>query len=167
LYSQEYYRAVLAHLNPGGVMMEWIPYDQTVDEFKAHVRTFHSVFEHDILVFGPGESGMYMFGSAQPLEFTPDNVRSILSRPGIVADVASSPLAPTTSLDVDTWTGVIMGQVWIQGDKVAKFAGDAPLITDDRPYTEYYLVRQTLSRLFGPRSPKMGQSTLQAATPAG
>src|SRR5207247_479472 len=36
----EFYQATKARLNPGGVMMQWVPYGQTLDEFKAHVRTF-------------------------------------------------------------------------------------------------------------------------------
>ena len=38
--SLEYYQAGHAHLNPGGIMMQWTPYGATVDEFKAHIRTF-------------------------------------------------------------------------------------------------------------------------------
>ena len=155
------------HLNPGGVMMEWMPYDQSVDEFRAHAQTFHSVFANDIFVFGPAGFGVYMLGSEAPLEFTVENVRSILSRPGVTADLASAPDAPIASLDPQAWTDLIMAQIWIKGDQVQKFAGDAPLITDDRPYTEYYLVRETLANLFGPRSPRMGRESLKAATPAG
>jgi spermidine synthase len=167
LYSQEFYRAVKAHLNPGGVMMEWMPYDQSVDEFRAHAQTFHSVFANDIFVFGPAGFGVYMLGSEAPLEFTVENVRSILSRPGVTADLASAPDAPIASLDPQAWTDLIMAQIWIKGGQVQKFAGDAPLITDDRPYTEYYLVRETLASLFGPRSPRMSRESLKAATPAG
>jgi spermidine synthase len=42
--SREYYVAGRERLSPGGVMMQWVPYGQTLDEFKAHVRTFASVF---------------------------------------------------------------------------------------------------------------------------
>ena len=166
LYSQEYYRAIRDHLNPGGVMMEWIPYDQTVDEFRAHVRTFRSVFEHDILVFGPGHSGMYMFGSEQPLEFRPDVVDEILSRPGVIDDLVTAPHAPTASREVADWATVVQDEIWLEGDRVAEFAGDAPLITDDRPYTEYYLVRKVLAKLSGQSSPRMNQTSLMALTPA-
>jgi hypothetical protein len=107
-----------------------------------------------------------MLGSEAPVAFDVDNVRAILSRPGVLADLASAPEAPIASLDPQAWTDLIMAQIWIQGDKVQKFAGDAPLITDDRPYTEYYLVRKALARLFGPHSPKMSRESLKAATPA-
>src|SRR5258706_14088054 len=52
--SREFYTAAKARLNPGGVMMQWIPYGSTLDEFKAHVRTFRDVFPHVIVAFGSG-----------------------------------------------------------------------------------------------------------------
>ena len=42
--SLEYYQAGQARLNPGGVMMQWVPYGATIDEFLAHIRTFRAVF---------------------------------------------------------------------------------------------------------------------------
>ena len=69
--SLEFYQAAKARLNPGGVMMQWIPYGQTLDEFKDHVRTYASVFPHVIIVFGPGGNGLYMLGSNDPISFDP------------------------------------------------------------------------------------------------
>jgi len=68
-----------------------------------------------------------------------------------MADLAAAPDSSIKTEDLSAWTNLVMGQIWIQGDQVAKFAGNAPIITDDRPYTEYYLVRKALARLFGPR----------------
>ena len=62
--SLEFYQAAHARLNPGGVMMQWVPYGQTLDEFKAHVRTYNDVFPHVIIAFGPGGYGFFMLGSA-------------------------------------------------------------------------------------------------------
>ena len=166
LYSQGFYQAIEAHLNAGGVMMEWIPYDMNLDEFRAHVQTFHSVFADVVIVLGPGRNGVFMLGSDAPLAFTADNARSILSRPGVMADLAAAPDSSIKTEDLSAWTNLVMGQIWIQGDQVAKFAGNAPIITDDRPYTEYYLVRKALARLFGPAPVRMSLASLLDATPA-
>ena len=83
--SLEFYQAAKARLNPGGVMMQWIPYGQTIDEFKAHVRTYAAVFPHVIIAFGPGGYGMFMLGSDQPT----------LLRPG------SDPVRPEPARDRD------------------------------------------------------------------
>ena len=52
--SREYYQAGHDHLTPGGIMMEWVPYGQTIEEFKTHVRAFTSVFPNVTTIFGPG-----------------------------------------------------------------------------------------------------------------
>ena len=48
-------------------MMQWVPYGQTLDEFKAHVRTFRAVFPNVIVAQGPGGYGFFMLGSDQPI----------------------------------------------------------------------------------------------------
>ncbi len=96
--SLEFYQAAKARLNPGGVMMQWIPYGQTIDEFKAHVRTYAAVFPHVIIAFGPGGAGTYMLGSNDPISFTPEAIQSVLSRPGVVQDISSTANAPEYTL---------------------------------------------------------------------
>jgi hypothetical protein len=49
---------------------------------------------------------------------------------------------------------------WISGEAVDKFVGDGPLITDDRPLPEYFLLR----RAFGPPSPAVNRGILLEMT---
>ena len=158
--SLEFYQAAKARLNPGGVMMQWIPYGQTIDEFKAHVRTYAAVFPHVIIAFGPGGAGTYMLGSNDPISFTPEAIQSVLSRPGVVQDISSTANAPQH--DLAGWAALIPQLVWIQGDQVTKFAGDGPMVTDDHPLPEYFLLRH----LFGPPSPRVTPKLLLSLTPA-
>ena len=72
--SREYYAAGKARLNPGGVMMQWVPWGQTLDEFLAHVRSFRAVYPEVLIAFGPGGYGLFMLGSDQPIAFDPANV---------------------------------------------------------------------------------------------
>ena len=157
--SREFYQAAKARLNPGGVMMQWVPYGQTIDEFKAHVRTYRSVFPHVIVAFGPGQYGLYMLGSDQPLAFDPAAIQQVLSRPGVVQDLSSAFDSPKH--DLSGWASLIPQLVWIQGDQVAAFAGRGPLVTDDHPLPEYFLLRD----LFGPKSPQMTRELLQSLIP--
>jgi len=46
---------------------------------------------------------------------------------------------------VEGWVRVIARQTWLTGDAVRQTAGPGPLITDDHPRPEYFLLR----RLFG------------------
>ncbi|HZM73600.1 MAG TPA: fused MFS/spermidine synthase [Candidatus Polarisedimenticolia bacterium] len=161
LYSHEFYTASAKRLLPGGVMMEWMPYGQSVDEFRSHVRTFAGVFPNVLIAFGPTGQGVYMLGSTAAVEIDPANVRAILERPGVLDDLIATPDNPATSLDA--WADIIGGLSWLSGSQVAAFADDAPAITDDRPVTEYFLLR----RLFRAGSPPMNEKNLRAATPPG
>jgi spermidine synthase len=156
--SREYYQEGYDHLTPGGIMMEWVPYGQSVDELKAHVRAFAAVFPQVTTVFGPGGWGMYMLGSTQPIAFDHDSIRAILSRPGVLADLSSAFDSPTNTLD--GWISKIDANTWISGSEVAAFAGDGPMVTDDRPVSEYFLLRM----LYGATSPVAAPATLRAAT---
>ncbi len=154
LYSREFYAAVADHLNPGGIMMQWIPFDETLDDFRAHVRTFHDVFPQVILATGPGGYGVYMLGSADAMAFDEASMRGVLRRPGVLDNISSAFDSPATT--EDAWVRLIGGLVLASGDKVASIAGAGPLITDDRPLTEYFLLR----RLLGPPSEPMRPDTI-------
>jgi spermidine synthase len=158
--SREFYAAARARLTPAGVMMQWIPYGATLDEFKAHLRTFHDVFAHMIVLFGPGGNGLYLLGSRQPIAFDPAAMWQVLSRPGIVQDLSSAFDSPQH--DLEGWDAFIPTLVWIQGDQVARFTGNGPLVTDDHPLPEYFLLRH----LFGSKSPGASKRLLQSLTPS-
>lgn len=153
--SHDYYAQGLDRLNPGGVMMQWVPYGQTLDEFKAHVRTFRDVYAHVIIAFGPGGYGLFMLGSDEPIGFDEVAMRSVLQRPGVLADISSAFDSPETT--EDGWVAKIQSLVWLTDAGVTEFAGDGPLITDDRPLPEYFFLR----RMYGPRSPQVTPASLQ------
>jgi hypothetical protein len=138
--SLEYYRAGREHLTPGGVMMQWVPYGAPEPEFKEHIRTFASVFPHVEVVRGAGGYGAYMLGSDEPIELEPDAIREVLGRPGVLEDISSAYDSPATT--VDGWIDVIEGQRWLDDDTSRSYTGDGPLITDDRPRPEYFLLRR-------------------------
>jgi predicted membrane-bound spermidine synthase len=156
--SKEYYDAGLSRLKPGGVMMQWLPYGETLDEFKAHVRTFHAVYPNVLIIFGPGGYGFLILGSQQPLQLNEADMLTVLRRPNVLGDLSSAFDSPEHT--EAGWVSRIQSLVWIQGDAVARFAGDGPLITDDRPEPEYFLLR----RLFGPPSPRVTRDLLVQLT---
>ena len=157
--SREYYGAGKAHLNPGGVMMQWIPYGQTINEYKAHLRAFHAVFPQVTIVFGAGGYGNYLLGSDEPVTFEPDAIRAVLARPGVLDDISSQFDSPTST--VEGWVAKIAELTWISGAEVTAFVGDGPEVTDDRPLSEYFLIR----RIMGDGSDRATPSTLRSAAP--
>jgi hypothetical protein len=155
--SLEYYQAGHARLNPGGVMMQWLPYGSTVDEFKAHLRTFDAAFPHVKVAFGPAGKGFYLLGSDQPIELTSVATRAVLERPGLVEDMSSASDSPQHTLD--GWAGMIPSLVWLSDGELTRFTGDGPLITDDHPLPEYFVLRRIFQR-----SPKVTRGALRQLT---
>ena len=137
--SREYYEQGRAHLTDGGVMMQWTPFGTTESDLKEHIRTFASVFGHVTAIRGPGGYGFYMLGSDQPITLSAESIRDILERPGILEDISSAFDSPVST--VDDWIALIDDQTWLVDDAVRAYAGDGPLITDDEPRPEYFLLR--------------------------
>lgn len=77
------------------------------------------------------------------------SLRAILSRPGVLRDISSAFDSPESTLD--GWLARIPTLVRVSGTDVRTFAGQGPLITDDRPLPEYFL----LHLLFGKSSPRL------------
>lgn len=157
LYSAEFYAASRDHLRADGVMMEWMPYDQSIDEFRSQLRTLAGAFPHVTIVFGPGGNGVFMLGSREPMALDAERIASLLEQPSIASDLAATPDARgrTTS----DWAALLPRMVWLTDADARRFAADAAQITDERPSTEYYLLRA----LFGIPSPPMTEATLRAA----
>ncbi len=138
--SLEYYQAGRDHLTDGGVMMQWTPYGTTEKELKDHIRTFATVFPNVVAVRGFAGYGFYMLGSMQPVVLDPAIAAAVLERPGVLEDVSGAFDSPTST--VDGWVAEIQKQTWlVGGDAVRAYAGPGPLITDDNPRPEYFLLR--------------------------
>jgi hypothetical protein len=138
--SKEYFEAGRDHLTDGGIMLQWVPYGGPADEMRDQIRTFAAVFPEVTLVQGAGGYGVYALGSSRPITFDPARIREILGRPGVLADISSAYDSPAKT--IDDWVNVIARQTQITGgDAVRQTEGPGPLITDDRPRTEYFLLR--------------------------
>jgi spermidine synthase len=157
LYSREFYRAAAARLRPTGVMMEWIPYGQSLAEFLTHVRTFRSVFPEVTLAFGPGGNGVFMFGSSDPVPFDVSAIGDVLARPGVVENLATAPDSPAHS--IEAWSVLIPTLVIASGLAIDDVVGPGDIITDDRPLTEYFLLRRIADR----GAPRMAPETISRA----
>ncbi len=139
--SLEYYEAGRDHLAEGGVMMQWVPFGAPEPEFQEHLRTFAAVYPNLMVVRGAGGYGVYMLGSADPIDLDPAAIREILERPGVLDDISTAYDSPATT--IDAWIDVIEEQIWLpDAAAVTAYVGEGPLITDDRPRPEYFLIRR-------------------------
>jgi spermidine synthase len=83
LYTREYFEAVKAHLNPGGVVTQWVPlYESTPEAVKSEIATFFSVFPHGTIWANNVNGGGYdlvLLGQDQP---TRNDVAALAARFG-------------------------------------------------------------------------------------
>jgi spermidine synthase len=143
LYSREFYQAVRGRLNDGGVFLQLMSADQSVDAFQDHVRTFANVFPHTTLMLDAvGDIAVFLIGSDAPLVFDPAAMDAVLNRPGVLTDLNAGFDAPAQT--VADWRTRLLRLAWLTDADARAWAGPGPIITDDRPLPEYFLVRRLL-----------------------
>lgn len=85
LYTREYFDLVKKHLNPGGIVTQWIPfYESTADVVKSQLATFFNVFPSGLIFGNEGESwnsDTVAFGEADPQPIEPDRIQERLDSP--------------------------------------------------------------------------------------
>jgi spermidine synthase len=139
LYTSEFYSEARQRLNPRGIFMMWLPFEATVEDFKMHLRTFRSVFPHVDVVLSPVKNGAYLLGSDTPMVFDQATIESLLGSPNARSDFATAPDDP--NLDGAGWAREIVADNWLNDVQVDAFVGSGSVITDDRPRSEYDLLR--------------------------
>jgi spermidine synthase len=93
LYTQEYFEMCRAHLNPGGVVTQWVPlYESDTATVKSELATFFKVFPGGTVwgndVFGQGYD-IVLLGQDGPTRIDLDALQARVERPEF-AQVASS-----------------------------------------------------------------------------
>ena len=86
LYTKEYFEQVKAHLNPGGVVTQWVPlYQSTQDVIKSEVATFFDVFPFGTIWSNQYANGggydVIMLAKQEALRIDPAALEARLNRP--------------------------------------------------------------------------------------
>ena len=93
LYSKEYYELVKQHLNPGGVVAQWLPiYDSDPETIRTELATFFAVFPQGTIWSNNYNNDGYdivLLGQADPAPINVDTMQARLDRPDY-APVAAS-----------------------------------------------------------------------------
>jgi spermidine synthase len=137
LYSKEFHEAVRAHLKPGGVFQTWFPVGEERIA-RAVAKSLTEVFPYVRVYRGVEGWGLHFLASMQPLK-------------PIGADQMLSRLPPLAQADLSEWT--ING---LRPDIETVLSHELPIaavlpdrasivVTDDRPYNEYFLLRRLTS----------------------
>ena len=92
LYSKEYFQLVKEHLNPGGVVTQWVPlYESNTDVVKSEFATFLQAFPNGT-VWGNSNNGGYdavALGQVEPAKIDLDALDQKLARPDYAPVVQS------------------------------------------------------------------------------
>jgi spermidine synthase len=86
LYTEQYFELAREHLNPGGVVTQWVPfYESTVEAVKSEFATFFRVFPQGLVFTNDSEdpwaSDSILFGAADPKPIEVDKIEERLRRP--------------------------------------------------------------------------------------
>lgn len=131
LYTREYYRQCAAVMNPDGVHSTWMPTAFLgTREFKAIIRTMQAVFPHVLIWYMNNtiEGYAIVMGKLEPFEVDFDRLVNRMQRPALRIDLAEVHVASAYDL---------LDFILIAGPDVARYLGDGPLNTEDRPIIEF------------------------------
>jgi spermidine synthase len=126
-YTRDFYALCRAHLEPGGVLSQWVPlYNLQPSDVRMLYRSFTESFPY-VLVFLYSYD-TFLVGSDRPLDLSAARFVGRMPSERLRQDLAALALdTPAHMLAT-----VLMGR-----EAAARFAGSAPLVTDDRPLVEY------------------------------
>jgi hypothetical protein len=154
--THEFYQEARQRLNPGGVLASFVAYSKRPSQ-QLFLRTFLASFRHVIVI--RGHAGMYLVGSQAPLNFRAAAIRQVFGSRAAQADLAGAP--DFSPVPVTSWPSIIHQRLWLTGKQVGAYAGSGPLLTDNHPLSEYFLIHD-----FGLRSARhmrFERSSLQLA----
>lgn len=124
VYSKEYFTLVRNALHQDGVALQWIGLRPSI-EYKLIMRTFLEVFPHATLWYDAN----FMVGTLKPLAIDPAALARMRQHP-----------QTREALDAVGLTQFEILRSWFSAgpDEMRAFAGDGPVLTDDRPLVEYH-----------------------------
>jgi spermidine synthase len=125
LYSREYFELVRDHLNPGGVVTQWVPlYESDAAVVKSEIATFFEVFPngsvwanelsgggYDVFLLGRLESGKIDVDAMQTRLDRPDYARVVESLRDVGLGSAVELLSTFAGQDTDL-------RPWLQGAEI-------------------------------------------------
>ena len=124
LYATEYFRLAKDALAEDGVMVQWLE-QLSERQYKLLLRSFLEVFPY-VSVWS---NGALLVGSKQPVLADPAAMAGKFTDPELAPALAAIGLRSPQDL-LQLFTGD-------RGEALA-YVGPGPVITDDRPYVEYY-----------------------------
>jgi spermidine synthase len=137
LMTHEFYEEAKARLNPGGILAVFLPYSPGPEQ-QLFLRTFRASFPYMTVMEGPRAEGLYMLGSDSAMIFHASTIEHVFGSAAARADLANAPDYPRVA--TSSWPRRLHRLVWLTNGQVNAYTGPGPLLTDDHPLSEYFLL---------------------------
>lgn len=133
LYTREFFELCAHRIRPGGVVCLWVP-PAPMSDSKMILHTYATVFPYVSVWAGPTFPGFFLIGTLRPVNDVEARVRRGFADPATVADL--------TEWDDSCDTPDKVMSLWLcDRDALLEFTRDRPVVTDDRPFTEFPIWR--------------------------
>ena len=127
LYTTQYFKLAADHLNPGGVVAQWLPiYELSPQDLRSIVRTFREHFKYTLLWLTHYDAELV--GSNSPLVIDEVELGRRMAAPAVSRDLEKVLMGSAT----DLLSYFVMGS-----EGMARFSRGGPLNTDDHLYLEF------------------------------
>jgi len=129
LYTLDFYRLCRAHLEPGGVIAQWLPlHAQSLASAQATARTFIEAFPYAQLWL-PSVRDAVLIGSDRPLHLDPARLAHAYAAPAARDSLADAYFETPAAL---------LGTYLLDRDGIGRWSEGADVVTDDRPSIEFF-----------------------------
>ncbi len=131
LYSKEFYELCKSRLNKAGLICQWMPMEtESAPLWKMMIKTMMVVFPY-VTVWNPDSGEAIVIASMEPIKFDINKVQAKLDR---------TPLVQTSLEEVGLGNAYALASTFLMdGKPMARYLADTAVITDDRPYLEFFL----------------------------
>ncbi len=149
LYSREFYETCQRRMSPDGILQQWMLIQEPIVA-SAFVKALRASFPY-VRAFGSVEGwGVHLLASRAPL-------------PSLTARQLADRLPEAAVRDLLEWGPWPTAEQQFEAvlsreaptDSIIALAPRAPVLTDDRPVNEYFLVRRLLARWAAARRPRV------------
>lgn len=127
LYTSEYFKLAAEHLNPGGIICQWLPiYELTNDNLKSVVRTFRENFKYTMIWLT--QYDIELVGSNTPIVLDEKELARRIAIPEVAGDLTSVKMGSATEFL----------SYFLMGDGgVRRYSQGSTINTDDNVYLEF------------------------------
>jgi len=128
LFTTNFFRNAKDRLRPGGIFGQWVQlYQLTPEMFRSIVATFHSVFPY-VVVFRTSIGDTVLVGGERPLHLDHETLERRLGQSRVADDLRRIGISDAADL---------VALLVLDVDDIPRYAGGAPLNTDDNAYLEF------------------------------